>query len=196
MSKKSLGFFVLISVLLFIITLGVYSYYFSAYSVSLNPANWAHFGDYFSGVLSPIFSLFAFFGLLYSLHFQYKAQYTANIEKSYLLTVQQLDQSLESLFSVAPSRVFYNDYLTYKHIFIAFKPYENDNYLNYPDSLFNALESFTQKERKEYAHFSEMKWVFSNLKQLSETPPDSLQNTPLIIFYQKKVERLKLFFDR
>jgi hypothetical protein len=47
-------------------TLAIYVYQFGT-TLSTDQEKWAQFGDYLGGVLNPIFALFAFFGLLWSI---------------------------------------------------------------------------------------------------------------------------------
>jgi hypothetical protein len=47
---------------------GIYWYCFNDKPISYNTSVWGEFGDYFGGVLNPIFALMAFVGLLWSIY--------------------------------------------------------------------------------------------------------------------------------
>lgn len=60
--------------LAFILIVALLAFYLNTFGFhrSLDQAVWGAFGDYFAGILNPIFALFAFLAVLWSLHLQVK----------------------------------------------------------------------------------------------------------------------------
>ncbi len=74
----------------------------------INRANdqaiWGAFGDYFGGILNPIFALFAFLGVLWSLDLQMKQVKQLSIDKQgeeVLLVVKDIDSRIKELMEMA-----------------------------------------------------------------------------------------------
>ena len=71
-------------------------------SRSLDQAVWGTFGDYFGGILNPIFALFAFFGALWSLNLQMKQVAQLGMDKKaaeILQVVKDIDNRLAELLN-------------------------------------------------------------------------------------------------
>lgn len=66
-------------------------------------ALWGAFGDYFGGILNPIFALFAFLGVLWSLDLQMKQVKQLSIDKQgeeLLLVVKDIDARIKELMEI------------------------------------------------------------------------------------------------
>lgn len=71
---------------------------------SADQAIWGAFGDYFGGILNPIFALFAFLGVLWSLDLQMKQVKQLSIDKQgeeVLLVVKDIDSRIKELMEMA-----------------------------------------------------------------------------------------------
>lgn len=71
MNRRILVVALVVALLLIAAVVFPYVYQFGP-ERSVNPENWGQFGDYFAGLLNPIFSLLAFGALMYSLMLQQK----------------------------------------------------------------------------------------------------------------------------
>ena len=193
MNKTTVKVIFFTSLIITVAVLIIYYLNFRGLPISKNNQDWAYFGDYFSGVLSPIFALLAFLALIYSTYIQERERLTSSTESHYLQTIQQLDQTLENLLLTPPSIAHHNSYPTYKHIFIAHSPHK-DHILAWPDCLYGVIECFNISGTKEFAHFNEMHWVYTNLYRLIQAPPTGLKDSLTIHFYKEKTQRLESFF--
>lgn len=70
--EKALDAMYLMVGFLVIVVVTVYAMNFGSYSLSKDPDEWGVFGDFFGGVLNPIFASFSFALLLLNLHLQRK----------------------------------------------------------------------------------------------------------------------------
>lgn len=66
-------------------------------------AIWGAFGDYFGGILNPVFALFAFLGVLWSLDMQIKQMRQLSIDRQaeeVLLVIKDIDSRIRELMEV------------------------------------------------------------------------------------------------
>lgn len=90
--------------LAFLLIIGLLSAYLNTFGFhrSLDQAVWGAFGDYFAGVLNPIFALFAFLAVLWSLHLQIKQLGQIAFDKQgeeILHVIKDIDSRLSELAS-------------------------------------------------------------------------------------------------
>ena len=62
--------FIGLAITFVLIVIGIYMFYFGRNGVSRNPSDWGPFGDYFGGVLNPIFGFLSLIALLITIHLQ------------------------------------------------------------------------------------------------------------------------------
>lgn len=75
------------------------------FSRSTDQAVWGAFGDYFAGILNPIFALFAFVAVLWSLHLQIKQLGQITIDKQgeeILQVIKDIDSRITDLIADKP----------------------------------------------------------------------------------------------
>lgn len=77
MNSKMVVWIVALSALAIAGVFGTYAYFHQGWAVEPNPESWGQFGDYFGGILNPIFSFAAFAGLLYTIILQSRELHTA-----------------------------------------------------------------------------------------------------------------------
>ena len=98
-------FMTILGIALFFISV-VVAVYVNMFGVnrSADQAIWGAFGDYFGGILNPIFALFAFLGVLWSLDLQMKQVKQLSIDKQgeeVLLVVKDIDSRIKELMEMA-----------------------------------------------------------------------------------------------
>jgi len=87
-----------------ILILGLLTFYWLTFGVtrSQDQAVWGAFGDYFAGILNPIFALFAFVAVLWSIHLQIKQLGQIEIDKhaqEILEVIKDIDGRISDLIS-------------------------------------------------------------------------------------------------
>lgn len=103
-------FLKIISCLAFLLVLAVLGYYVSKFGIKPpeDRPSWGAFGDYFGGILNPIFALFAFLSVLWSISVQNKQASQSAIDKhadEILQVVKDIDSRLAALMlsTISPS---------------------------------------------------------------------------------------------
>ncbi|MFJ4348107.1 hypothetical protein [Pseudomonas sp. NPDC089401] len=99
MNRKLLMFITGIAIAAVIIIVSIYISTFGL-TRSHNQADWGTFGDYFGGILNPIFALFAFIGVLWSLDLQMKQIKQLGMDRhadEILQAVRDIDTNLSEL---------------------------------------------------------------------------------------------------
>lgn len=101
---NSRAFMTVIGIALSFITI-VIAVYLDMFGVTRasDQATWGAFGDYFGGILNPIFALFAFLGVLWSLDLQMKQVKQLSIDKQgeeVLLVVKDIDSRIKELMEI------------------------------------------------------------------------------------------------
>ncbi|WP_285374235.1 hypothetical protein [Pseudomonas sp. lyk4-TYG-107] len=77
--------------------------------LSGDKADWGAFGDFFGGVLNPLFALFAFFALLHSIRIQMKQIEQLSVDKQaeeILTVIKDIDERLSQLMTSSVGKVF------------------------------------------------------------------------------------------
>ncbi|WP_460110355.1 hypothetical protein [Pseudomonas sp. S3_H04] len=95
MNKFGVSVFPFLALLMVAVVL--YPYHQQFGFLSGDRSDWGAFGDFFGGVLNPIFALFAFFAVLHSLRIQMKQIDQLSIDKKvkrYSLSLRTLMQDL------------------------------------------------------------------------------------------------------
>jgi uncharacterized membrane protein len=97
----------LVIILIFAVVLvsGILAAYVSSfgYKPSDNQAIWGAFGDYFGGILNPLFALFAFIALLWSLHLQSQQLAEIRLDKQgeeILQVIKDIDSKITELLKM------------------------------------------------------------------------------------------------
>lgn len=78
-------------------------------SVSPDPSIWGSFGDYFGGILNPLFAFLAFLGVLWSIEMQNQQLRDASIEKKsaeILLVIRDMDARIHTLLETEVGKTF------------------------------------------------------------------------------------------
>lgn len=106
----------------FLIVLAVAGRYISVFSthVLADQEKWGQFGDYFGGVLNPIFSFLAFIALLVTL----RAQFTANEDSERRHDEQLREQRLFQLINLMNENALSTKVLTARYIGLLARPDE------------------------------------------------------------------------
>lgn len=85
-----------------------YRLHFSG-TASPDPSIWGSFGDYFGGVLNPMFAFLAFLGVLWSIGMQNQQLREASIEKrsaEILAVIRDMDARIDTLLETEVGKVF------------------------------------------------------------------------------------------
>ncbi|MFM0607667.1 hypothetical protein PQR05_24360 [Paraburkholderia sediminicola] len=110
-SKNTMVVVVLVVLTSIFVTVSLYTFQFGTHLAS-QQETWAQFGDYFGGVLNPVFALLAFFGLLWSIVRQ-GTEFRISLESlrqerahnDLLHVVKEIDLRIESILDINISAV-------------------------------------------------------------------------------------------
>jgi uncharacterized membrane protein len=101
MNKRFMGAVVLVAVTFMVAVVAIYMRTFGTIR-SLEYAVWGAFGDYFGGILNPIFALCAFVGVLWSLDMQTKQLNQLSVDKQgeeIVVVVKDIDSRIRELLA-------------------------------------------------------------------------------------------------
>ena len=113
MNRKFMLAAVSIAIVFIIAVVAMYTSTFGT-SRSFDHAAWGSFGDYFGGILNPVFALCAFLGVLWSLDMQAKQLQQLSVDRQggeILVVVKDIDARIGELLGtqvggVGPEKIF------------------------------------------------------------------------------------------
>lgn len=79
-------------------------------------ARWAEFGSYFGGVLAPVYAMFAFLALLYTIYVQASNSQTEARRADLIRVLNSIDQELERILSERVSPAGKDPELNFYHV--------------------------------------------------------------------------------
>lgn len=190
--RKSFLYIILAGVLAAItITVCVYGKNFGN-SLSVEHVRWGEFGDYFGGILNPIFALFAFLGVLWSLDIQFKQ--VGQLAKDrrgeeILVVVKDIDSRIHEILQENIGSGQWHSQLCIHHML---SEYERGNYLQMTDSCFqffvHAREAGTMVESKTRALKKQVELLTDFLRRYPTGQNDGY--APIVEYYIRKNQTL------
>lgn len=159
------------ALLAFLIVLAVAGRYISVFSthVLADQEKWGQFGDYFGGVLNPIFSFLAFIALLVTL----RAQFTANEDSERRHDEQLREQRLFQLISLMNENALSAKVLTVRYIGHLSRPHEyahghqalHHSAIILRDELARRVRIFTETQDTDMGVFQSLEGKFRNWRK-------------------------------
>jgi len=186
MSSKFFVTTLIMAVILIAAILGFYLHSFGFHR-STDQAVWGAFGDYFAGILNPVFALFAFIAVLYSLNLQIKQIGQIAVDKraqEILEVIKDIDTRINQIMTSGNSE--------FDIVKIAQEAERKVSDLGRPDD-------FSRFLRRAKESGSEVESTINNLMILLISMHDFLQRhpkgdngsiTPIIEYYISKTSRL------
>lgn len=162
-------------------------------------AVWGAFGDYFGGILNPIFALFAFLGVLWSLHLQMKQVKQLGMDKQadeVLQVIKDIDMHLEKLAKTLVATTSDREVLI-SHMAAESNRVNNQlpndpNYLDAEDIYIEFLKHSRSSSSLIGMAVREMADQVSTMSDFLKRYPlqQDGQYTPIIEYYRTKTSRL------
>lgn len=173
--------------------------YISNFGIKWSPQHdaWGTFGDYFGGVLNPIFAVLGFLGVLHSLHLQRAQirQMTADKHDEKLLdVVKDIDSRIAEILQVSVGFAqAENGQRVELHIsHMVAEAGRTHNILNASDGYFKFIEAAKSPGTTINAPMNELREILSAMHSVVRNHPyESLGGySPVIAYYIRKASRL------